>query len=322
MSASNTTSSATKYTFLDKVKAIGPAVVITGSFIGPGTITTATRTGADFGYDLLWTILFAIVATIVLQEMAARLGVVTRQGLSEAISKTFENNALKNLARCLVGVAIPLGCIAYMGGDLTGSAARLSTLTGVSTQIFGPLVGITILVLFNFGPFALIEKLLMVLVATMAVVFLVAVFAVGPNWSDVASGLIPSIPDGSMFLVLGLIGTTIVPYNFFVHVINAKKGVYQYRSVRVVQTRYHRCDHRGGLYHCRSPDHSRYRYQGHVGRKHCVDGESARTCTWRFCEPVSECRIDSSGIIVSHCDTAWRVVCAGWPVWLEVRQIR
>ncbi|MDD1794560.1 Nramp family divalent metal transporter [Enterovibrio makurazakiensis] len=224
MSASNTTSSATKYTFLDKVKAIGPAVVITGSFIGPGTITTATRTGADFGYDLLWTILFAIVATIVLQEMAARLGVVTRQGLSEAISKTFENNALKNLARGLVGVAIPLGCIAYMGGDLTGSAAGLSTLTGVSTQILGPLVGITILVLINFGPFALIEKLLMVLVATMAVVFLVAVFAVGPNWSDVASGLIPSIPDGGMFLVLGLIGTTIVPYNFFVHAINAKKA--------------------------------------------------------------------------------------------------
>ncbi|CZF79242.1 Divalent metal cation transporter MntH [Grimontia celer] len=224
MSTQNVNVSKPKYTFLDKIKAIGPAVVITGSFIGPGTVTTATRTGADFGYALIWTVLFAIVATIILQEMAARLGVVTRKGLSEAISSAFENHTARYLIRGLVGTAIPLGCIAYMGGDLTGSAAGLSTLTGVSTQILGPLVGIAILVLINFGPFELIEKVLMVLVATMAVVFLISMFAVGPEWSEVAAGLVPSIPEGGMFLVLGLIGTTIVPYNFFVHAINARKA--------------------------------------------------------------------------------------------------
>lgn len=213
-----------RYNFMDKVRAIGPAVVITGSFIGPGTITTATRTGADFGYSMLWTIVFAIVATIVLQEMAARLGVVTREGLSEAIAKTFENPILKYLCLGLVGLAIPLGCIAYMGGDLTGSAAGLSTITGISTQILGPLVGIAILLLINYGPYELIEKILMVLVATMAVVFIFSMFAVGPDWAEVASGLVPSIPSGGLFLVLALIGTTIVPYNFFVHAINARKA--------------------------------------------------------------------------------------------------
>ncbi len=213
-----------RYTFMDKVRAIGPAVVITGSFIGPGTVTTATRTGADFGYSLLWTVVFAIVATIILQTMAARLGVVTREGLSEAISKTFKNPVLKYMSMGLVGIAIPIGCIAYMGGDLTGSAAGLSTITGISTQILGPIIGICILLLINYGPFALIEKVLMVLVATMAVVFVVSMFAVGPNWAEVASGLVPSIPSGGLFLVLGLIGTTIVPYNFFVHAVNARKA--------------------------------------------------------------------------------------------------
>lgn len=224
MSENKKGATAPKYTFMDKVRAIGPAVVITGSFIGPGTVTTATRTGADFGYSLLWTVVFAVIATIVLQEMAARLGVVTREGLSEAIAKTFENKMLKNLSLGLVGLAIPLGCVAYMGGDLTGSAAGLSTITGVSTQILGPLVGVAILILINYGPFALIEKILMALVATMAIVFLVSMFAVGPNWAEVTSGLVPTIPSGGLFLVLGLIGTTIVPYNFFVHAVNARKA--------------------------------------------------------------------------------------------------
>ena len=102
-----------RYTFIDKVRAIGPAVVITGSFIGPGTVTTATRTGADFGYSLLWTVVFAIVATIIVQTMAARLGVVTREGLSEAISKTFKNPALKYMS--MVG---------YLQRKGTSSASR------------------------------------------------------------------------------------------------------------------------------------------------------------------------------------------------------
>ncbi len=213
-----------QHSFRDKLRAIGPAVVITGSFIGPGTITTATRTGADYGYSLLWTVAFAIIATIVLQEMAARLGVVTREGLAEAIGKTFQNRILKYLSLGLVGLAIPLGCVAYMGGDLTGSAAGLSSITGVSTQILGPLIGIAILILINYGPYELVEKILMVLVAIMAVVFVFAMFAVGPDWSEVATGLIPSIPPGGLFLVLGLIGTTIVPYNLFIHAVNARKS--------------------------------------------------------------------------------------------------
>ncbi len=206
----------------EKIKFLGPAALITGSFIGPGTITTATRTGAEYGYTFLWTIAFAIIATIILQEMSARLGIVTRRGLSEAISSAFKNIWIKKFVLALVCIAVPLGCVAYMGGDLTGSAAGLSAITGVSSRILGPLIGIAILMLLYFGPVRILEKLLMVLVGIMAIVFLVAMFAASPDLNNIVLGLRPTIPDGGLFLAIGLIGTTIVPYNFFVHAVNAK----------------------------------------------------------------------------------------------------
>lgn len=107
-----------KYTWKDKIKAIGPGAVITASFIGPGTVASCTRAGADFGYTLLWTVLFSTIATIVLQEMSARLGIVTRNGLGEAIANTFENSKLKKISIWLVGISIVSGCAAYIAGDL------------------------------------------------------------------------------------------------------------------------------------------------------------------------------------------------------------
>ena len=70
-------------------KLFGPSTLIAAAFIGPGTVTTCTMAGVQSGYGLLWAMLFAIVATIVLQEMAARLGFATQQGLGEAFNRRF-----------------------------------------------------------------------------------------------------------------------------------------------------------------------------------------------------------------------------------------
>ncbi len=108
-----------KYTLKDKLKAMGPGIIIVGSFLGPGTVTTATRTGATFGFSVLWAVIFSVIATIVLQEMSARLGIISQKGLAEHIVDIFEHNKfLKNLSILLVGGAITLGGIAYMSGDL------------------------------------------------------------------------------------------------------------------------------------------------------------------------------------------------------------
>jgi NRAMP (natural resistance-associated macrophage protein)-like metal ion transporter len=76
---------------------IGPGLLVTAAFIGPGTVTTASRAGAAYGTSLLWAVAFSTLATIVLQEMAARLGLVTRQGLGEAIRGSSSHRAVSLL---------------------------------------------------------------------------------------------------------------------------------------------------------------------------------------------------------------------------------
>ncbi|PAB59807.1 Nramp family divalent metal transporter [Anaeromicrobium sediminis] len=213
-----------KYTWKDKIKAIGPGAMITASFVGPGTVTTATRTGTTFGYSLLWTIVFSIIATIVLQEMAARLGIVTKEGLSEAIKKQFDNPILKGLSVFLVGSSITLGCVAYMGGDLTGTAIGLSTITGISNRILGPIMGVVILLIITRGSIRWLEKLLTFLVALMAAIFVLTMVIVKPDLGAVVKGLMPVVPENGLMLCIALIGTTIVPYNFFIHAISAKNS--------------------------------------------------------------------------------------------------
>jgi manganese transport protein len=84
----------------------GPGALVTAAFIGPGTITTCSFAGANFGYALLWGMVFSIVATVVLQEMSARLGIITRQGLGEALRKQFRSPVSKLFTAVLVISAI------------------------------------------------------------------------------------------------------------------------------------------------------------------------------------------------------------------------
>ncbi|MBK5252486.1 MAG: Nramp family divalent metal transporter [Peptostreptococcaceae bacterium] len=214
-----------KYTFKDKMKAMGPGIIIVGSFLGPGTVTTATRTGASFGYALLWTIIFSVVATIALQEMSARLGIITQKGLAEHITDIFEENPLmKKIAILFVGGSITLGGIAYMSGDLLGTSLGISNLTGIPTNYIAPGIGIIILILLNAGTVKWLEKILGVLVITMVSVFVVTMIVVKPDMGAMMAGLVPRIPEGSLMYCVALIGTTIVPYNLFIHCTNAKNN--------------------------------------------------------------------------------------------------
>ena len=114
-----------KYTLKDKIKAMGPGILVVGSFIGPGTVTSATSAGAGYGYALLWTVVFSVIAVVVMQEMAARLGIVTQNGLAEELVKDLSDRPpLKWFMVILVAAAITLGGFAYMGGDLTGTATK------------------------------------------------------------------------------------------------------------------------------------------------------------------------------------------------------
>jgi Mn2+/Fe2+ NRAMP family transporter len=215
-----------KFTWGEKMRSLGPGFLIVGSFIGPGTVTSSTKAGAEYGFTLFWCIIFSVIAVIVMQGMSARLGIITQMGLAENLVKDFEDRpALRNLLCGLVAVAITIGGFAYMSGDLTGTAIGISALTGISTRIIAPIWGFCILILLSFAGDAVkyLEKLLGVCVIVMAVVFVVTMFAVRPNLGELLRGCIPTVPSGSLMTCLSLIGTTVVPYNFFLHAASAKR---------------------------------------------------------------------------------------------------
>lgn len=214
-----------KYTLMEKIKAMGPGILIVGSFIGPGTVTSATKAGAGYGYALLWTIVFSVIAVMVVQEMSARLGIVTRLGLAEVLVEHFKDRPiLKFLMTALVSSAIILGGVAYMGGDLTGTAIGLSTITGISSRIIAPIWGICILVLINIGDaIKSLETLLSICVAVMSIVFVATMIIVQPDLTALFMGVIPTVPQDSIMTCVALIGTTVVPYNMFIHATSARK---------------------------------------------------------------------------------------------------
>jgi len=135
----------------------------------------------------------------------------------------FEHNKfLKNLSILLVGGAITLGGIAYMSGDLIGTSLGISNLTGLPTNYIAPAIGVIILILLNVGTVKWLEKILGVLVLTMVTVFVITMIVVKPDLGEMAMGLVPRVPEGALMNVVALTGTTIVPYNLFIHCANAR----------------------------------------------------------------------------------------------------
>ena len=203
---------------MKRIRNLGPGLLVAAAFIGPGTVTTASVAGASTGYALLWALVFSIIATMVLQEMSARLGIVSREGLGEALRTTFDNVAVKVVAVVLVVAAITIGAAAFQAGNITGAALGLEAVTSVSPQVWAVVVGVSAFVLLASGAYRLIERVLVALVIVMSVVFLLTAIIVRPNVGNILAGVFtPGIPPGSLVTVVALIGTTVVTYNFFLH---------------------------------------------------------------------------------------------------------
>ncbi len=210
-----------------KLKNIGPAALVTAAFIGPGTITTCTIAGANFGYALLWALLFSIIATIVLQEMSARLGIIGQKGLGEALHDSFPAGIGRLISLVLILSAIGIGNAAYETGNILGGALGIEAVFGkisilesgsFSLNIFGPIIGIFAFVLLYLGSYKKLEKILITLVILMSLVFLITMIVLWPNLGDILKGLfLPKTPKGAILTVAGLVGTTVVPYNLFLH---------------------------------------------------------------------------------------------------------
>ena len=187
--------------------------IIAAAFIGPGTVTTASNAGASFGYDLLWALTFSIIATIILQEAAARVTIASSKTLGEIISLKYPADGRVQLILFLV---VAFGCMAYQAGNLVGAISGLELISDLNPKwLLLAIAGIAGIFLW-IGNFRTIANLLGLVVALMGIAFIYVALNSDISAAELAPKLIiPSLPEGSGLLVIGLIGTTIVPYNLF-----------------------------------------------------------------------------------------------------------
>ena len=207
-------------------KNIGPGTLVAPAFIGPGTVTLCTIAGVNFGFALLWAMVLSIIATIVLQEMAARLGIISQKGLSEVIRGEIPQPIVRKLVVGLILLAIVIGNAAYEAGNISGGVLGLETVFsnfklnfGDSTVSLLPLlIGVIAFVLLFIGNYKFLERALVTLVLLMSISFMVTAILTKPDLLAIFKGaFIPKFPEDSLLTIIGLIGTTVVPYNLFLH---------------------------------------------------------------------------------------------------------
>ncbi len=190
--------------------------VLAAAFIGPGTVTTAASAGASFGYALLWALLFSTVACLVLQEAAARLTIAGGENLAEALARRYPVGVGRILMLAIVLGAVVVGCAAYEAGNILGGVAGAQLLRAGSPVRLTAVLGAVAALLLWFNSPRRVARLLALLVAVMGVAFLYTVWLLRPEVDALFRGLLaPSLPAGSAVLTLGLVGTTVVPYNLF-----------------------------------------------------------------------------------------------------------
>ena len=206
------------------MRRFGPGMLVAAAFIGPGTVTTASIAGANFGFVLMWALLLSIIVTFVLQEMSSRLGIVSGLGLSEALRSSINNHFLKAFLMILIVSALGIGNAAFEVGNITGAAIGLSQISNLSISSSVLIVGILVLILLGTRIFKMLEQILTVLVVIMSLLFLLTMITLEIDYSKLLRGLlIPNATPSSLLTIMALIGTTVVPYNLFLHADASKR---------------------------------------------------------------------------------------------------
>ena len=198
---------------------IGPGVLIAAAFIGPGTVTLCTIAGASFGYSLIWAIVLSTFATIVLQEMSLRIGLVTRMNLAEVIRTSIKSVLLNRLIILLIISSIIIGNTAYEAGNITGASLGISAIINYESINYIPVfIGLIAFVILYQGDYKILERSLVSLVILMSMSFFITAIMTKPDITNLLNGIFkPQVNSSNLIVVLGLIGTTVVPYNIFLH---------------------------------------------------------------------------------------------------------
>ena len=198
---------------------IGPGVLIAAAFIGPGTVTLCTIAGASFGYSLIWAIVISIFSTTVLQEMSLRIGLITKMNLAQAIRINIKSKFLNRLLLILIISSILIGNAAYEAGNITGASLGISAILNSQSINYIPIfIGLMAFIILYQGDYKVLERSLVFLVLIMSISFFITAIITKPDINALINGAItPKINSNNLTIILGLIGTTVVPYNLFLH---------------------------------------------------------------------------------------------------------
>ena len=203
---------------------VGPAALVTAAFIGPGTLTLCIMAGVQHGYSLLWAMLLSTFITIFIQNTAARIAWTTRKGLAKSSLDQVSSPVLKLFLAALLIAAIFIGNAAYEAGNLSGALLGLKGLLGTTTfTVYGVdvlplLLGAVVAYLLLKGDLKWLKHLLVAIVVLMSISFLITAALTQPKLWEVLQGLfVPRINTDELLTIIGLLGTTVVPYNLFLH---------------------------------------------------------------------------------------------------------
>ena len=196
---------------------VGPGVMVAAAFVGPGTVTTASVAGASSGVSLLWAVAISVLATIVLQELSIRSALSTNQDLAPLIRQFGHDRGWGVPIALLILCSVGLGNVAYQSGNLAGAAMGLSGATPVrfihAVLVTGSFAAGLILV----DRYRLLERAMLILVGLMTCLLTGLAVACLPELITAHRQVVSNVHAFDATVVLALIGTTVVPYNLFLH---------------------------------------------------------------------------------------------------------
>ena len=198
---------------LDIFKYIGPGLLVTVGFIDPGNWASNFAAGSEYGYALLWVVTLSTIMLIALQHNVAHLGIVTGLCLSEAAVKYTPSW----VGRPIVASAV-LASVSTSLAEILGGALALQMLFGISIPAGALLVTMTVLILLFTNSYKKIERAVIGFVSVIGLSFIYELFLVHIDWGEAArSAVVPSVPHGSLLIIMSVLGAVVMPHNLFLH---------------------------------------------------------------------------------------------------------
>ena len=198
---------------LDVLKYIGPGMLVTVGFIDPGNWASNFAAGSEFGYALLWVVTLSTIMLIILQHNVAHLGIVTGLCLSEAATKYTPAWVSKPILATAV-----LASISTSLAEILGGAIALQMLFGIPIPWGAVLTTVFVLLMLFTNSYKKIERAIIAFVSIIGLSFIYELFLVKIDWPlAAASWVTPSLPQGSMLIVMSVLGAVVMPHNLFLH---------------------------------------------------------------------------------------------------------